>query len=166
MDKRALQRHLTNARSELLDTIKDLSETEMTDLPVAGAWTIRDILAHISGWAAWDLSSIEGLQDGKHPDLSVIRDIDAFNRNLVTTRKTWSMGNILAEMTATQSALHAIMADMLEVDIFRNSLFRGPYWGSLAEWLQIACAHEEEHAAQIRAWRLSRPDPATGHEEG
>jgi uncharacterized damage-inducible protein DinB len=166
MDKRALQGHLTNARSELLDSIKDLSEAELIDLPVAGAWTIKDISAHIGGWAAWDLSSIEALQAGKHPDLSVIRDVDEFNRRLVASRKAWSMEDILDEMTTTQSALHAILADMPEADVFRGSSFRGPYWSNLAEWLQIACEHEEEHAAQIRAWRLSRQEPGAGPEAG
>jgi hypothetical protein len=45
----------------LLITIKDLNEAETTTLPVAGAWTIKDMLAHISGWAAWDLASGEYL---------------------------------------------------------------------------------------------------------
>jgi hypothetical protein len=166
VDKKALQAHLTKARSELLDSIQGLSQAEVIDLPVAGAWTIKDILAHIGGWAAWDLSSIEAIQAGKPPDLSVIRNVDEFNRRLVATRQAWSIDDILDELTSTQSALHAVLADMPEVKAFRDSSFQGPYWASLAEWLQIACEHEEEHAAQIRAWRLSREregiDPAVG----
>jgi len=33
----------------------------MMILPVAGIWTIRDILAHVSGWAAWDLEAIRSI---------------------------------------------------------------------------------------------------------
>ncbi|MFQ6100401.1 MAG: DUF3795 domain-containing protein, partial [Anaerolineae bacterium] len=62
MDKRGLLEHLTEAGAELLTAVEGLSETEMTTLPVAGVWTTRDILVHISGWAAWDLAGIRSIK--------------------------------------------------------------------------------------------------------
>jgi len=98
VDKREMLEHLTGAREELLAAIEGLSETEMTMLPVAGVWTIKDILAHIGGWAAWDLAGIRTILAGERPDFSAIQDVDTFNGRLVAERSTWSLDQVLAEM--------------------------------------------------------------------
>jgi hypothetical protein len=79
---------LDGARAELLSAIEGLGETEMATLAVAGVWTIRDILAHIGGWAAWDLAGIRSVLAGGRPDFSAIQDVDTFNARLVATRGT------------------------------------------------------------------------------
>jgi len=93
--------HLIRAREELLAAIEGLSETEMTMLPVAGVWTIKDILAHISGWAAWDLAGIGTILAGERPDFSAIQDVDTFNGRLVAERSTWSLDQVLAIVRET-----------------------------------------------------------------
>jgi len=153
MNRQEILDHLTVARSELLAAIEGLGEVEMTTLPVAGAWTIRDILAHISGWAAWDLAGIRSILAGECPDFSAIQDVDAFNARLVAERSARSLDQILAEMQETQTASQELLADIPEEALFRIGPFQGPYWDTLAGWLQIAWEHEAEHAAQIRAWR-------------
>ena len=157
MDKRGVLEHLTRARAALLDTIEGLTETDMATLPVAGDWTIKDILAHVSGWAAWDLAGVEGVQAGKPPDFSAIQEVDTFNARLVAERREWTLGRILAEMADAHAALQELLASMPDKDVFRAGPFRGPYWDSLAGWLQVAWEHEGEHAAQIRAWRMKHP---------
>ncbi|MDY6878329.1 MAG: DinB family protein [Chloroflexota bacterium] len=153
MGKQSVLDHLTRARAALLVAIEGLSETEMTTLPVAGVWTIKDILAHISGWAAWDLVGIRAILTGERPNFLVIQDVDAFNARLVAERSTWSLEQILAEMRDTQSALQELLISMPDEDLFRAGLFQGSYWDNLTGWLQVAWEHEEEHAAQIWAWR-------------
>jgi hypothetical protein len=54
MDKQGVLEHLAEARAALLAAIGGLAEADMTALPVAGEWMIKDILAHVSGWAAWE----------------------------------------------------------------------------------------------------------------
>jgi len=155
VDKREMLEHLIRAREELLAAIEGLSETEMTMLPVAGVWTIKDILAHISGWAAWDLAGIGTILAGERPDFSAIQDVDTFNGRLVAERSTWSLDQVLAEMRDTQVALQRLLTGMPDGDLFRTGLFQGPYWDNLADWLQVAWEHEEEHAVQIRTWRAT-----------
>jgi len=161
MDKRELLARLTQARAELLAAIEGLSEADVTVLPVAGAWTIRDVLAHIGGWAAWDLAEIRGIQAGRPPDLTAIQDVDTFNAGLVAARSTWSLDQIRAEMAETQAAMLSLLADLSDEDLFRGASFRGPYWDNLAGWLQVAWEHEEEHVAQIRAWRAAHSGSAS-----
>jgi len=151
MYKPEVLEHLAEARTELLSAIEGLSDTEMTTLPVAGVWTIKDILAHIGGWAAWDLAGIRLILVGERPDFSAIQDVDTFNAQLVAERSDWSLDQILAEMRDTQAALQELLAGMPDEDLFRSGRFQGPYWDNLAEWLQVAWEHEQEHAAQMRS---------------
>jgi hypothetical protein len=93
------------------------------------------------------------MQQGGHPDLTVIRDVDAFNSRLVAERAGWSVAQILGAMEETHAALQALVRSMPDAGLFGAGPFRGPYWNSLAEWLRVAWEHEAEHAIQIEAWR-------------
>jgi uncharacterized damage-inducible protein DinB len=145
--------HLCAARSELLAAVQDLSAAEMTGVPMSGAWTVREILAHIGGWATWDVACIKDILEQNHPDLSVIRDVDAFNAALVAERQDWSIQQILAEMATAQSALEGVLGALPEETLLHDGRFRGPFWYNLAGWLEIAWEHELEHAAHLRTWR-------------
>jgi hypothetical protein len=153
MDKQDVLDHLAGAQAALLGAIEGLTEAEMTSMPVAGEWTIRDVLAHVSGWAAWDLAGVEGALVGQHPDFSAIQEVDTFNARLVAERREWTLGRILAEMADAHAGLEGFLASMPDEDVFRVGPFQGPYWDNLAGWLQVAWEHEEEHATQIRTWR-------------
>jgi hypothetical protein len=155
MDKEEILYSLTRARARLLAAIESLTEVETTTLPISEAWTIREVLAHVSGWADWDLDTIRAIKAGHSPDLSVIVDVDLFNEQLVTERSAWSLDHILAELEETSAAIQALVREMQEQDI-EASRFQGPYWSNLAEWLQVAWEHEEEHALQIEAWCKNR----------
>jgi len=156
VDRQEVLNHLVSARARLLAAIEGLSETEMTTLPISGVWTLRQVLAHIDGWAVWDLEAIRAIQQGSSPDLSAIQDVDVFNNCLVAQRKEWSVDRILAEMQETLTAMQELVRSMSDQHLFDAGPFRGPYWENLAEWLQVAWEHEEEHAAQIQAWRGQR----------
>lgn len=145
--------HLRSARSELLAAVEGLSAEEMAGVPASGAWTVREILAHLSGWAAWDVARIQDILEQKLPDLSVIGDVDAFNAGLVAERRAWSIQQIMAEMESAQETLLGLLGAMPEETLLHDGRFHGPYWHNLAGWLQIAWEHELEHAAQLQAWR-------------
>jgi hypothetical protein len=150
---RDILNHLARARTQLLSALEGLSQTEITTVSVSDEWTLREVLAHIGGWTVWDLGTIRAIQEGNRPDLSIIRDVDRFNDRLLAERSEWSLDQILAEMNDAQAAILELLGSMTVQDLFDVGPFRGPYWDSLAEWLQIAWEHEEEHATQIRVWR-------------
>jgi hypothetical protein len=82
--------------------------------------------------------------------------VDGFNAGVVAERSTWSLERIRAEMRDTQAALQGLVAGMPDEDVFHSGPFQGPYWDNVAEWLQVAWEHEQEHAAQIRTWRAQQ----------
>ena len=156
MDKQEVLNHLARARTQLLAAVKGLSEVEMTTLPVSEIWTLREVLAHIGGWAMWDLETIRATRQGRHPDLSIIQNVDIFNNELVAERNEWSVAQIFAEIEDAQVAMQELLSSMSNQDLFDIGTFQGPYWDNLAEWLQVAWEHEEEHTAQILLWRKQR----------
>jgi hypothetical protein len=105
------------------------------------------------------LEAIATIQRGGCPDLSVIQDVDAFNNRLVAERKQWSVEKILDEMEDAQIGMQELVDSLSDRDLFMDSAFQGPYWENLAEWLQVAWEHEEEHIAQILSWREQRDIP-------
>lgn len=153
MNKQDVLARLEAARGELLAAIEGLSQEEMTRIPVAGEWPVRDILAHIAGWAAWDTGAIRDILAGDTPDFAPIQDVDAFNTALVAERSSWPVERILREMTEALDETRTLLAGMSEDEVCSDSRFHGPYWRSLADWLQLAWEHEQEHAARIQAWR-------------
>jgi hypothetical protein len=82
--------------------------------------------------------------------------VDDFNNRLVAERSEWSLDQILTEMKDSQIAINELLSSMSDQDVFNVGPFRGPYWDNLAEWLQIAWKHEEEHTTQIQVWREQR----------
>jgi hypothetical protein len=142
---------MARARSRLLAAVEGLEAGETT-LPLSGGWTLCDVLSHIAGWATWDVQTINAIRQGEQPDLSAIEDVDAFNAKLVAKRAEWSLSRILAEMESTQIAMQALLTGISNQELFESVVFQGPYWGNLAEWLQVVWQHEEEHAAQIERW--------------
>ncbi|MBM4431275.1 MAG: ClbS/DfsB family four-helix bundle protein [Chloroflexi bacterium] len=153
MDKRLVLNRLAGARAHLLVAVEGLSQIQMTALSISGFWTLREVLAHIGGWAAWDLRTIRAIQQGEHPDLSAIQEVDGFNARLVSERSQWSLEQILAEMAEAHAATQQLVDGLSDQELFGVGPFGGPYWDTLAEWLQIAWEHEEEHAVQIVTWR-------------
>ena len=155
MDRRTVLDRLNTARVELLTGIKGLDEETMARLPVVGRWTIKDLLAHLAGWASWHMGAIRKELSGESPDLSPLQDRDSFNVHLIEERRRWTVTEILDELDGTHTAFEELLMEMPEEDIFRCGYLQGPQWDNLAGWLRVMREHEEEHAQQIRAWRVA-----------
>lgn len=155
MDRHTVLDRMSAARVELLTGIMGLDEETMTCLPVVGMWTLKEVLAHLSGWAVWHLTAVRKALAGEQADLSPLQDRDSFNRRLVGERGSWTITEILDELDGTRTALEELLIALPEEEIFRAARFRGPQWDNLAGWLRVVREHEEEHAQQIRSWRVA-----------
>jgi hypothetical protein len=155
MDRQTVLERIDAVRAELLMTITGLDEVTMTTLPVVDEWTIQAVFAHLAGWATWHVDSIRSALAGEQTVFSPLENRDAFSAHLVEERSSWTMTAILDELEATRTALHELLNEMPEEDIFRIGYLQGPQWENPAGWLRVIREHEEEHARQIRAWRAA-----------
>lgn len=134
----------------LHETLQGLNEIQMTEVWL-GTWSVKDIVAHISGWHREIGPALERLARGEKPIPAGVSydDVDAWNARFAAAKKPASVADVLLEFDKSHEyfmhAAAAVPADRLVP-------------GKTA-WKMVdgnTAHHYREHADQIRAWRRTR----------
>jgi len=147
-DRENLLKRLDVAWLDFQESYAGLSEEELLEPNVTGAWSIRDIIAHVTTWEEEALKHLPVVLDGRRPPRYSVTygGIDAFNA-LMTTKKE---GLSLAEVFEQQEEVHRRLIDAIERapedqlksgTRFRHRLRLDTY------------GHYPKHAEAIRRWR-------------
>jgi len=83
----------------LHDTLRGLNESDTTRVWL-GAWSVRDIVAHISGWHREMTPALERLARGERPFPEGVSydDVDAWNATFAAARRGTSVADALLEL--------------------------------------------------------------------
>lgn len=120
-------------------------------------WTIKEMLAHMTGWDDVLIDSLRAHLTGNPPALEAIRSINEYNDRTVAARAGLDYDHILKEWRLARQVLRTILEQM------PDEKFSEPLpvpWGkptSVAFLVEVFRDHEEEHARDIRRW-LENPD--------
>lgn len=151
VDKQQLLRRLDKAWVPLKDSYAGLSESDILEPGVTKAWSVRDIIAHVTAWEEEALKHLPAILEGRRPPLYSVTygGINAFNA-LMTTKKA---GLSLAEVYRQREEIHRQVVD---------TVVRTPD-------AQLACetryrrrlrldtyGHYPKHTEAIRRWRAQR----------
>ena len=157
--KTELLEKLARNRDELLNAIAGVSEEQIATIPVAEAWTIKDVVGHIAYWEQVIHDHLrESLTEGKPHPASPDESDNAINAREAAQRQTWSWQRVRAEFENARRALMETVAQMRETEF--ELQVPNPWWGmthlySLAQMVEEdALSHCREHTEQIRKWRL------------
>ena len=143
-----------------------LSEAELLERGVAGNWSVRDVLAHVTTWEEEALTYLPLILAGGHPPRysRVYGGIDAFNARTTEAKRALSLDDVRREQDRVHRRLldyvPSVPAGALEGETrFRRRLRLDTY------------GHYRHHAAAIRRWRggraaISAGDPARIAEHG
>lgn len=142
---------LATAWQAFTSSYAGLSEAELLEPGVTGAWSIRDIIAHVTTWEEEALKHLPDVLAGRRPPRYSVTygGIDAFNA-LMTVRKA---GLSLDEVFVQQHAVHRLVLAIVERTSddemgsgtrFRRRLRLDTY------------GHYPTHTAAIRRWRDGR----------
>lgn len=160
MNKHQLHVEMESARAELLEAITSLTDEEMLEPSVVGAWSVRDVLQHISLWEAELVKLLVHVQQHRRPAgerFSGKLDIDALNARWHTETRDRPLDRVRADFAAVRQQAQRRLNELAEADLTETRAFpwlKGrPLWNYVFE---DTAEHEREHAAQIRAWRRSR----------
>ena len=132
------------------EAIHGLNEAHMTEVWL-GTWSVRDIIAHISGWQRELVQALERLARGERPipDGTSYDDVDAWNATLAAANRELSVADMLLELDRShESFLHAAAQIPEE-----------RYVPDRTAWKIVdlnTARHYKEHGDQILAWRASR----------
>src|SRR5712691_11798752 len=148
MDRQVLLKRLDTAWRAFKESYAGLSEAQLMEPGVSGAWSVRDIIAHVITWEEEALKHLPSvLEDREPPRYSVTYGgIDAFNTQM-TSRKG---GQSLSEMFRQLDDVHQRVIDVIErapeshliiETRFRRRLRLDTY------------THYPKHAQAIRRWR-------------
>ena len=149
-----LLRRLEAAWADLEASYTGLSNAQLMQPGVAGDWSVRDILAHVTTWEEEALRYLPWILEGRRPPRYVTEGgIDAFNERQTLQKRRLSLPEVRRQLDETHHRLidfvSTVPADQLGSETrFRRRLRLDTY------------GHYLEHAEMVRRWRNDTPPPA------
>jgi len=145
---------LNKTRAELLDAIQGVDQAALDRKGVIGAWSIKNVLAHIAAWEAWVVQTLPArLASGTTPpDLAQrLVDEDASNAEEVAEREELTPDEQLMELERNRAELLAFVRGLDEATLTRLNPW--DTWAhTVPDYLLDALRnHEAEHAETLRA---------------
>ena len=149
MDRTAkLLDRLNKTRNEFVASYEGLTEAQMLEPGVAGDWSVRDVIAHVTWWDEESLKHLPVVLDGRRvPKYSdTYGGIDAFNARSAEERSDLSLADVLRQFEETHHRLVLYLRSVPPDQLSGESRFR--------RRLRLdTYGHYPEHTGQIRAWR-------------
>jgi hypothetical protein len=147
-----------NHRREMLKTLVAQAEPHR-EKEIYRDWTLKEFLAHMSGWDDAVIESLRAHADGTAFATPASRGITAYNAQTVSTRETLDYDHIRREWDRTHELILQALRDLPEEKYHQPLTFPWGETGTVAYLVEIFVEHEEEHAAHLREW-LKKPDEA------
>jgi hypothetical protein len=144
-------KRLEQAWKALKDSYAGLSEAELLEPGVTGAWSIKDIIAHVTWWEEEALKHLPLiLTGGRPPRYSVTYGgIDAFNALMTEQRKDLTLTEVLRRRDDVHSRLITYLESVPLEQTTRETRFR--------RRLRLdTYGHYPKHARAIRTWLEQR----------
>ena len=136
MDREELFQRIDSTWQDLQDALQNIPAERSTEPGVAGEWSVKDLIGHITFWERNCAADIQGLE----PDVVVESlDIDDINASEHQKIKNRPLSELKEEFTQSHNALMQALHTIEDID---PDQVKGDTW-----------EHYEEHAAQIRDWR-------------
>ena len=155
MDRRQLLKRLDKAWVAFNESYAGLSDVQLMEPGVTGAWSVRDILAHVTTWEEEALEHLPLiLKRGTPPQYSVrYGGIDAFNALMTEQKRSLSLSDVRAQLATTHGRLIDFIESAPDHQLIGETRFR--------HRLRLdTYSHYPLHAAAIRQWRQRMSDEA------
>ena len=149
MDRRrqVLQR-LDKAWVAFNESYAGLSDAQMMEPGVTGAWSVRDTLAHVTAWEEEALKHLPLILKGGMPPRYSVQygGIDAFNARMTEQKRNLSLSEVRTQLAATHAQLVDFIQSAPEHQLIGETRFR--------HRLRLdTYSHYPLHAEAIRQWR-------------
>ena len=145
-----LLRRIENSWIELRDSYAGLSDAQLTEPGVAGTWSIKDVLAHVTTWEEEALKHLPTVIQGKRPPrYAQLGGIDAFNARMAERKRSMPLGSVLAQLDETHHRLIELVRNAPEDQLSSQSRF-------IRRLRLDSFGHYRIHSQAIRAWRKER----------
>jgi hypothetical protein len=115
-------------------------------------WTIRELLAHVSGWDDTSIETLRAHLIRRPLSIADIHDFDEYNAKSISSRLGLGEEQILREWRSTWQVLRTMIEE------YPEEKFRIPVavpWGgksTVTDLMEMFCDHEESHTRDIKKW--------------
>jgi hypothetical protein len=136
------------AWTAFMESHEGLSDAELIEAGVVGAWSVKDIMAHLTVWENEALTHLPQIAQGRRPPTYAIAHggIDAFNAKMEQRWEDFSLAEVHEELDETHARLIAYLRSVPPELLDSRSRFR--------RRLRLdTYGHYPIHTEHIRAWR-------------
>jgi hypothetical protein len=157
---RILQGHQA-VRREILETVSRLSP-EKRDRVFLGSWSVKDLLAHLTGWDFTNIAAARAVKQGRLPEFYTCRDKDwqTYNARLVKENKLEGWEAMLARVEESHRELVEFMEALSTEDFFKDwgVRYKG-YKVMISRLVEAETKDESVHLVQIQSFLNSENLP-------
>lgn len=119
------------------------------DREICPGWTIKEVLAHISGWDAVGTSSVRAHLAGEQPPPLEVRGIDTYNAYVVAGSETLTYEEVVEDWRRARRQLVKALEDAPLEKLRDRIEFPWGERGNISRLVSILVEHEREHALEI-----------------
>ncbi len=136
---------LESSRAKMLAHLDEIDKNR----EIYPLWTIREMLAHLSGWDDAVIAFIRSLMAGKIPATPAARGINVYNAESVASREDLDYDHIYREYIQTREELLQLLREVPDEKITERFILPWGGPGTLVDIVNIFGPHEEEHAEDV-----------------
>jgi hypothetical protein len=136
---------LEHSRAQMLALLTEIDKNRK----IYPLWTIREMLAHLTGWDDAVIAFIQSLMAGDIPATPASRGVDYYNAETVATREGLDYDHIYREFIETRKEVLSLLQAVPEDKITAHYILPWGDPGTLVDIINIFGPHEEEHAKDI-----------------
>jgi hypothetical protein len=154
--KAAILANLRSARAEWDTLIAQVDDARVTEPGMAGYWSVKDIVAHLTAVDRWYVNALLAQARGEPvPALDEqVMELEERNRRHYEQNRQRPLGEVLPESRQVIDHLVAQMEAQPEEFITQPQAFLGlPHAVLVGQSVKDACAdHYRRHMPDVRAW--------------
>jgi hypothetical protein len=156
MTKAGILNDLRAARVEWDDLIAQVDEARMTESGMAGCWSIKDVVGHLTAVDRWNVNALLAHARGEPvPALDEqLMELEERNRRHYDQNRRRPLQEILQESWQIFHELVGLLEAQPEDFLTQPQAFEGlPHPIVIGQSLKDACAdHYRHHMPDVRAW--------------
>jgi hypothetical protein len=144
------QAELINQLDASHQAVRALLDEIQTGAEVYAGWTIREVLAHLTGWDEAVAASLRAYAKGSEAAIAAYRGINDYNARSVETREGLNYEQTCREWELAREELKAALLALTDEQYAGELLYPWGQRGSVPGLVQIFIHHERDHADEIR----------------
>jgi hypothetical protein len=164
MNREALLAALENTREEFLEVIEGLDADMLQRPGMAGGWSVKDLLHHLSRWEAELVRLLWQASTGQPTRSALTEPVDEDQVNLAWLRegRTRLLESVLDDFHAVRAQTMRRVEALSDDDLANPKRYSWQEGALLWKWIAgDSFEHEAEHLPNLRAWRAQLDQDST-----